>query len=166
MSLRTQLKYKIGHTTVDLNLLTALNALLEEGSITKAAQRMNLSAPATSRILSQIREAFSDPMLVRSGRHLVTIPRAEQLRAPVQQWVAQAETLFQASDALDISTYKSSFTLYANDVFSKCLCTHFYSNDPARSSTCCTEMLTRTARRVHFEPLRRGSAVYWFDASA
>lgn len=111
------MKYKIGRATVDLNLLAALNALLEEGSVTKAAQRMNLSAPAMSRILSQIREAFDDPMLVRSGRRLVTTPRAEQLRAPVQQWVAQAETLFQAPNALDMSTYKGSFTLYANDVF-------------------------------------------------
>lgn len=111
------MKYKVGNATIDLNLLAALNALLEEGSVTLAAQRMHLSAPAMSRILSQIREAFDDPILVRSGRRLVTTPRAEQLRVPVQHWVKQAEALFHSPIMLDMASYKGTFTLCANDVF-------------------------------------------------
>ena len=48
----------------DLNLLVALNVLLEEGSVVGAARRMNLSAPAMSRTLTRIRDALNDPILV------------------------------------------------------------------------------------------------------
>ncbi len=60
----------------DLNLLIALDALIEEGSVVGAARRMNLSAPAMSRTLGRIREAIGDPVLVRAGRGLAPTPRA------------------------------------------------------------------------------------------
>ena len=59
---------------LDLNLLVALDALLREGSVTGAARRMHLSAPAMSRTLGRIREAVGDPILVRAGRRLVPTP--------------------------------------------------------------------------------------------
>ena len=52
----------------DLNLLTALDALLATGSVTEAAERVHLSPPAMSHTLARIREAFGDPILVRAGR--------------------------------------------------------------------------------------------------
>ena len=160
------MKYKIGRATVDLNLLAALNALLEEGSVTKAAQRMNLSAPAMSRILSQIREAFDDPMLVRSGRHLVTTPRAEQLRSPVQQWVAQAETLFQAPNALDMSTYKGGFTLYANDVFLSVYAPALIQKVQHEAPHVVLKCLPEQREEHALSQLWRCSVVYWFNSNA
>ena len=53
---------------VDLNLLTALDALLSEGSVSKAAIRMGLSPSAMSRTLTRLRAATGDPLLVRAGR--------------------------------------------------------------------------------------------------
>ena len=52
----------------DMNLLVALDALLDEGSVVGAAQRMNLSPAAMSRTLGRIRDALGDPILVRAGR--------------------------------------------------------------------------------------------------
>nr|MDQ3034011.1 LysR family transcriptional regulator [Myxococcota bacterium] len=51
---------------VDLNLLVALDALLEERSVTRAARRLGLSQPAASHALARLRELAGDPLLVRS----------------------------------------------------------------------------------------------------
>src|SRR6476646_8611694 len=53
---------------VDLNLLHALHALLEERHVTRAAKRCFLSHPAMSRALARLRETLGDPLLVRTGR--------------------------------------------------------------------------------------------------
>ena len=67
-------------TTPDLNLLLALDVLVQEGSVAGAARRLNLSTPAMSRTLARIRDAVGDPVLVRSGRGLAPTPRALELR--------------------------------------------------------------------------------------
>lgn len=76
-----------------LRLLIALDCLLVEGSVGKAAVRMGLSAPAMSRILSQVRELYQDPLLIRSGRRLIPTPRAEALRGRLRALAAEAEAL-------------------------------------------------------------------------
>ena len=74
----------------DLNLLTALDALLAEGSVVGAARRLRLSSSAMSRTLARLREATSDPLLVRAGRGLVRTPRATELRERVRDLVQDA----------------------------------------------------------------------------
>ena len=59
---------------VDLNLLTALDALLADGSVAGAAQRLGLSASAMSHTLARLRAATGDPLLVRAGRGMVPTP--------------------------------------------------------------------------------------------
>ncbi len=54
----------------DLNLIIALDALLEEGSVTGAARRMNLSPPAMSRTLTRIRDQPGDAFLAKNGREM------------------------------------------------------------------------------------------------
>jgi len=78
----------------DMNLLVALDALLDEGSVVGAAQRMNLIPAAMSRTLTRIREAIGDPILVRAGRGLVPTPKALALREQVRDAVEQAALLF------------------------------------------------------------------------
>lgn len=101
----------------DLNLLVALDALLDEGSVVGAARRMNLSAAAMSRTLTRIREAVGDPILVRAGRGLVPTPRALALRDPVRRVVEQAGQVFNCQDEVDLKSLERSFNLRANDVF-------------------------------------------------
>ncbi|MBV6703395.1 LysR family transcriptional regulator [Kitasatospora aureofaciens] len=80
-------------SSVDLNLLVVLDALLEEGSVTRAAHRLNLSVPATSRALGRLRRAFQDPLLARSGRGLQPTAVALDLRPRLRLWLEQAEEL-------------------------------------------------------------------------
>ena len=73
----------MGLAGVDLNLLVALDALLAERSVTRAAERVGLSQPGMSNTLARLRKLFGDPLLVREGLTLVPTPRAESLRQPV-----------------------------------------------------------------------------------
>lgn len=99
--------------TYDLNLLTALDALLATGSVTQAAERMHLSTPAMSHTLARIREAFGDPILVRAGRKLVPTPRALALIEPVRQLLAQAQALRAPTDAQDLAGVRRRFVVRA-----------------------------------------------------
>jgi DNA-binding transcriptional LysR family regulator len=101
----------------DLNLLIALDALLDEGSVVGAARRMHLSPAAMSRTLTRIREALGDPVLVRAGRGLVPTPRALAMQAQVRTLVEQAAEVFQARDEVDMSTLERRFNVRSNDVF-------------------------------------------------
>ncbi|HET9953786.1 MAG TPA: LysR family transcriptional regulator [Polyangiaceae bacterium] len=66
-------------SSIDLNLLVVLRALLSERHVTRAAARVGLSQSATSHALSRLRELYGDPLLVRSGRALALTPRAARL---------------------------------------------------------------------------------------
>ncbi len=101
----------------DLNLLVTLDALLAEGSVVGAAQRLNLSPPAMSRQLARIRHLLGDPVLVRAGRGLVPTPRAEALRDRLRSLVAEAEALVRGDDELDLLRLERTFVLRANDGF-------------------------------------------------
>lgn len=76
---------------LDLNLLKALDALLAEGSVTRAAARVGLTQPAMSRALGRLREALGDPLLVRAGRALVPTPRAVVLRPRLRAALEQLD---------------------------------------------------------------------------
>ncbi|MDG9425159.1 LysR family transcriptional regulator, partial [Streptococcus pneumoniae] len=77
----------------DLNLLVTLDVLLAEGSVTRAAKRLQLSPSAMSRALARLREVTGDPLLVRAGRELVPTPRAIALRDHVGQLVQDAQAV-------------------------------------------------------------------------
>ncbi|MBC7213409.1 MAG: LysR family transcriptional regulator, partial [Pseudomonas sp.] len=95
----------------DMNLLVALDALLDEGSVVGAAQRMNLSPAAMSRTLGRIREAMGDPILVRAGRGLVPTPRALALRDQVRALVEQAGLVFRSGDEVDLPNLDRAFNI-------------------------------------------------------
>jgi DNA-binding transcriptional LysR family regulator len=75
---------------LDLNLLVVLNALLEEGSVMGAAERLHLSSPAISRSLGRLRKLTGDDILVRAGRTMVPTPYATAIRDEVRQLLSQA----------------------------------------------------------------------------
>ncbi|MFD9651503.1 LysR family transcriptional regulator [Streptomyces mirabilis] len=100
---------------LDLNLLTALDALLEEGSVAGAAARLHVTAPAMSRSLGRIRKATGDQILVRTGRSMVPTPRALALRAQVHALVQQAHQLLSAQQELDLPGLERVFTVRWHD---------------------------------------------------
>ncbi|MEV4320293.1 LysR family transcriptional regulator [Actinocrispum sp. NPDC049592] len=102
----------------DLKLIEALDALLAENSVTKAAERLHTSAPAMSRALARLRRAFDDPLLVRAGRDLVPTPRALELRSDVHAVTALARALFAPSSVADPRTAVRMFDLQVTDMLS------------------------------------------------
>lgn len=99
----------------DLNLLTALDALLEEGSVAGAAERVHLSPPAMSRTLGRIRRVTGDQILVRTGRTMTPTPYAISIREEVHRLVQQAEAVLTPEHEISLSTLKRTFTLQCND---------------------------------------------------
>lgn len=101
----------------DLNLLTALDILLAEGSVAGAARRLRLSPSAMSRTLARLRDLTGDPLLVRAGRGLVPSPRALELRESVGRLVQEAQAVLRPARALRLPQLERSFTLRARDGF-------------------------------------------------
>ena len=80
--------------SLDLNLLVALDALLKEASVSRAAMRIGLSQPAASHALQRLRDLIGDPLLVRTGARMELTPRAQALRGPLAQALDQVRGLF------------------------------------------------------------------------
>lgn len=102
---------------VDLNLLVALDVLLAEGSVARAARRLRLSPSAMSRTLARLRETTGDPLLVRAGRSLVPTPRALELRERVSGLVQDVEAVLRPQKDLDLKGLVRTFTLRTSDGF-------------------------------------------------
>ncbi|MFF4401245.1 LysR family transcriptional regulator [Streptomyces sp. NPDC001480] len=106
---------------IDLNLLLALDVLLEEQSVQGAARRLHLSEPAMSRTLGRIRKALGDPVLVRAGRRMVPTPHALAVRAEVSAVVERARALFAPGRDTDLRTVSRTFTILGPDAIAAAL---------------------------------------------
>jgi DNA-binding transcriptional LysR family regulator len=101
--------------SLDLNLLVALDALLLEASVSRAAMRIGLSQPAASHALQRLRDLIGDPLLVRTGPRMELTPRALALRAPLAQALDQVRSLF-VPDAFDAISSERQFRLMMPDL--------------------------------------------------
>lgn len=99
----------------DLGLLLALDALLDERNVTRAAKRLNLSQPAMSAQLSRLRALFEDELLVPSGRIMVPTARASALQGPLHELLEQLSTLIAEQQAFDPTTAQRTFRIIAAD---------------------------------------------------
>lgn len=84
---------------LDLNLLVALKALLEERSVSKAAERLHTSQPAMSAALNKLREYFNDDLLIRTGREMVPTAQAEYLLRPIAEVLGAIQQAMKAKPA-------------------------------------------------------------------
>ncbi|TFC81495.1 LysR family transcriptional regulator [Cryobacterium sp. TmT2-59] len=101
----------------DLNLLVTLDVLLQEGNVTRAAERLRLSPSAMSRALARLRRTTGDPLLVRAGRGLVRTPHALELGERVGELVREAEALLGPPETVDLGALSATFTLRTSDGF-------------------------------------------------
>jgi DNA-binding transcriptional LysR family regulator len=101
--------------SLDLNLLVALDALLLEANVSRAAMRIGLSQPAASHALQRLRELIGDPLLVRSGARMELTPRALALRVPLAQALDQVRALF-IPDGFDAASGERRFRLMMPDL--------------------------------------------------
>lgn len=147
----------------DLNLLIALDVLLEEQSVAGAARRMDLSAPAMSRTLSRIRETVGDPILVRAGKRLVPTARALELRDLVRKTTESAVGLLQLSSISDPADLQRQFTLRANDVFVAAFGEKLLR--ALRSKAPNVTLRLRAENEVDDDALREGRIDLWIGAT-
>jgi DNA-binding transcriptional LysR family regulator len=100
---------------VDFNLLVGLDALLEQRSVQDAAAQLHLTPPAVSRILSRLRKATGDELLVRSGREMIPTARALEIQSEVRDLVARAEQLLSPGRPLDLTQLQRSFVVRCHE---------------------------------------------------
>jgi DNA-binding transcriptional LysR family regulator len=100
---------------IDVNLLTALGALLEERSLTRAGERIHMTQSTMSGALARLRKMLGDELLVREGRGYILSPLAECLLPDVQQALAQAERTLHAFRTFDPLTATRTFTISISD---------------------------------------------------
>jgi len=101
--------------SLDLNLLVALDALLKEANVSRAAMRIGLSQPAASHALQRLRDMLGDPLLVRAGARMELTPRAQALRGPLAQALDQVRGLF-IPDDFDAATSERHFRVMMPDL--------------------------------------------------
>jgi LysR family transcriptional regulator, nod-box dependent transcriptional activator len=95
----------------DLNLLIALDALLHEKNVTRAAERVFVSQPAMSAALQKLREYFNDQLLVRVGRDMELTPRGLSLVEPVREALLRIQATLGTQPTFDPATVQRTFTL-------------------------------------------------------
>ncbi len=101
---------------LDANLAVALNALLAEQSVTRAAARLHTSPAAMSRTLARLRRILQDPLLVRAYQTMVPTPRAQALRDEAASVVRRLGALLTPGAGVDPAVLRGTFTLQAADL--------------------------------------------------
>ncbi len=124
---------------LDLNLLVALDVLLEERSVSLAADRLCLSQSATSSALGRLRDYFKDELLVLKGRQMVLTPRAEELVEPVRAVLEQVRTTIAIPPEFDPATCDRQIRIMASDYATEVLLADVLLH------------LSRIAPHIHFE---------------
>jgi LysR family transcriptional activator of mexEF-oprN operon len=95
----------------DLNLLIAFDALMSEGSVTKAAKRLKVQQPAMSHSLSTLRILLQDELFIRVGQVMHPTAKAKSLALPVRQALRQAQLALSGGSAFDPATEERTFRI-------------------------------------------------------
>ncbi|MDB5576351.1 MAG: hypothetical protein JWR80_1527 [Bradyrhizobium sp.] len=101
---------------LDLNLLVILDALFEEPTITRVAQRLQLSQPTVSAALAKLREVLGDELFVRSHGTMNPTPLAMELREPVRNVLSSIRHNILAKSAFEPGTSRDTFTIGLSDI--------------------------------------------------
>src|SRR6476620_1373483 len=102
---------------IDANLLAALDALLREKSVTRAARRLGVGQPALSHSLSRLRDHFKDDLLVLRGRNYVLTDKAEKLASVVSNATRALADVFEERPSFDAATSSYRFVVACSDLF-------------------------------------------------
>lgn len=101
---------------VDLNLLVAFHAMLEQRSVTRAAEAIGLSQPAMSAAVARLRELFNDALFVRTGSGMQPTPRASELAGAVRRVIDTVKAEILPAPAFDPRSDSKIFTLVTPDI--------------------------------------------------
>jgi len=99
----------------DLQLLAALDVLVAEGHVSRAAERLGLSQPAMSGLLARLRKTFDDPLLLRTARGMVPTPRALEIADQARALLEKAHALMQTARPFEPVKAERTFRIIATD---------------------------------------------------
>jgi LysR family transcriptional regulator, nod-box dependent transcriptional activator len=105
----------------DFNLLLALDTLLSERSVTRAADRLCVTQPALSGSLQRLRQHFDDPLLLRVGREMELTPKARALIEPVRTALLHINAALETQAIFEPGTSERTFRVAMSDY-----CVHIY----------------------------------------
>jgi DNA-binding transcriptional LysR family regulator len=120
-------------SSMNLNHLVALDALLSEGSVAKAARRVGISASALSHTLATLRETFDDPLLVRGRDGMSLSPRAQQLAAPLREALRGIERILDQGPGFVPATTTRELRIATGDFVAARLAAELLAQMAARS---------------------------------
>jgi len=100
---------------VDLNLLTAFNAVMAEGNMSRAAQKIGMSQPAMSLAISRFRHVAKDELFESTGRGVKPTPRALQLAGPVRRALDLVSQALEHNTEFDLGQSDRTFNLVLSD---------------------------------------------------
>jgi DNA-binding transcriptional LysR family regulator len=100
---------------LDLNLLVVFDVLMQERSVSKAAERVFLSQPAMSNALNRLRRMLNDPVLARTSNGMEPTPRARELEGPIRSLLAQMEWQLKIRTSFDPATTQNHFIIATTD---------------------------------------------------
>ena len=106
---------------MDLNLLSALDVLLTERNVTRAAERLHVTQPTMSGMLQRLRYQFDDQILVRNGRAMELTTLGSSLINPVREALRGVEALYHVEPAFDPATSRRTFGIMTADFCSQVL---------------------------------------------
>ena len=101
--------------SIDLNLLVAFEALMEERNVTRAARRIGLSQPAMSNALTRLRKTLDDPLLARTSSGMKPTPAAQALIDPIRAALAQLRIALEEKPQFDPAASRRAFHVLTND---------------------------------------------------
>lgn len=100
---------------VDIQLFRCFDALVAERSVTRAAERLNMSQPNMSHVLARLRRMFDDPLLLRSQGGMVATRRALEVNEAVQRILAEVDRVFVNPGPFRPETSAISYVLTATE---------------------------------------------------
>jgi len=103
--------------SVDLNLLASFDALMMEGNLTRASDRIGLSQPAMSAALQRLRLTFHDELFVRIRQGMIPTPRAIAIYPPIREALSLIRGTLVQGDEFDPAQAQHNFTVAADNYF-------------------------------------------------
>ncbi len=100
---------------LDLNLLVALDALLTDKSVTRAAGKLNITQPAMSGALARLREYFEDALVIQVGRNMELTPLAQSLTGPIHDIIMRIDSVIATEPVFEPAQSKRHFVITASD---------------------------------------------------
>ncbi|MGB3755402.1 MAG: LysR family transcriptional regulator [Rivularia sp. (in: cyanobacteria)] len=100
---------------LDLNLLIALDVLIEEASVTKAAEKLNMSQSSMSHALKRLRTVLDDEILIRTSRDMEVTPLAREISFRVHQILAEIQSTLLDKESFEPATAREDFKIAASD---------------------------------------------------